>query len=140
MIQRIQSVWYFLAALVMLSLFYFPIYKFKTGAFPLKIGNDYLAIILVVLSIILSLVALFSYKKRKNQTSLTWLNILVCIALQVWLFFEIDIYHKLPENINLQGYFWIGAFIPLITLVLLFLAKGGVRKDEKLLKSLDRLR
>ena len=140
MIQRIQSVWLFLAAIVMLTLFYFPIYKFKAGNIPLQIGNDFLAIILLVASVILSLVALFSFKKRKNQVALTWLNILVCIGLQVWLIFEIGQFRNLPENLNLQGYFWLGTFIPLIVIVLLFLAKGGIRKDEKLLKSLNRLR
>jgi len=140
MIQRIQSVWLFLAALVMLTLFYFPIYKFKSNANPLQIGNDFLAIIMLVVSVLLSLIALFNFKKRKNQIALTWLNILVCIGLQAWLIFEIDKYRGLPENVNLLGYFWIGTFIPLIVIVLLFLAKGGIKKDEKLLKSLDRLR
>lgn len=138
MIQRIQSLWLFLAAMIMLSLFYFSIYKFRDDGQIISIGNDYLGIILLVGSVILSLVAIFNFKKRKTQISMIWLNILVCVGLQVWLFFEIN--QLKPENINDAGYFGVGAFIPLIVIVLLFLAKMGITKDEKLVKSLNRLR
>jgi len=138
MIQRIQTLWLFLAALVMAGLFYFPIYKF-TGL-PVNIGNNFLAISLTALSIVLSLVTIFYYKKRKNQIALTWLNILVCIGLLAWLFFSISKEKELPQHMNLDSYYWIGSFIPVIDIVLLFLAKGGIRRDEKLVKSLDRLR
>jgi len=139
MIQRIQTLWLFLAALVMATLFYLPIYKF-TGGLPLGIGNNFLAITLVALSIILSLWAVFLFKKRKNQIALTWLNILVSVGLLAWLFYSISRATELPQNLNLQGYYWVGAFIPLVTIIFLFLAKAGIRKDEKLVKSLDRLR
>ena len=141
MIQRIQSIWLFLAALVMASIFYLPTYSFSgTSAASLTIGNDFIAIILASISIILSLVTIFRFKNRKGQTGLTWINILVCIALQAWLFVRINNETSKPEMANIAGHYWIGLFVPLITLVLLFLARGGIRKDEKLVKSLDRLR
>lgn len=141
MIQRIQSVWLLLAALVMATIFYFPTYTFSgTSALPLTIGNDFLAIILAAVSILLSLVTIFRYKNRKSQLSFTWLNILVCIALQAWLFVRINNETGKPELANVSGHYWIGLFLPLITLLLLFFARGGIRKDEKLVKSLDRLR
>lgn len=141
MIQRIQSVWLFLAALVMASIFYLPTYSFSgTSAASLTIGNDFLAIILASISIILSLVAIFRFKNRKGQTGLTWINILVCVALQAWLFVRINNETSKPEMAAITGHYWIGLFVPLVTLLLLFLARGGIRKDEKLVKSLDRLR
>jgi hypothetical protein len=141
MIQRIQSVWLLLAALVMASIFYFPTYSFSgTSAASLTIGNDFLAIILASISIILSLVAIFRFKNRKSQIGLTWLNILVCVALQAWLFVRINNETSKPEMANVSGHYWIGLFVPLITILLLFFARGGIRKDEKLVKSLDRLR
>lgn len=139
MIQRIQTLWLFLAALVMVTLFYFPVYKLSAMQ-EVTIGNNFLAIILVAFSILLSLLTIFNFKKRKNQVSLCWLNILVCIGLLAWLFYSIDKTRKLPQNINISGYYWIGAFIPLIAIILLFLAKAGIKKDEKLVKSVDRLR
>ena len=137
MIQRIQTLWLFIATLTMVSLFYFPIYKISGDL--LKIGNDFLAIILVVLSMVLSVIALFSYKNRKSQLIFIWMNLLLCIALQIWLFVQIDKFTSLKAH-NLDGYFWVGSFIPLITIVFLFLARTGINKDEKLLKSLNRLR
>ena len=141
MIQRIQSVWLLIAALVMALLFYFPTYKFSgTSAPPLSIGEDFLAIIMVALSIGLSLFTIFNFNKRKQQTGLTWLNILLCIGLQVWLVIRVNGKTSEAAFVNLQGHYWIGLFIPLITIICLFLAKGGINKDEKLVKSLDRLR
>lgn len=141
MIQRIQSIWLLLAALVMATIFYFPTYTFSaTSALPMTIGNDFLGIILAAVSILLSLVTIFRFKNRKSQLSMIWLNILVCIALQAWLFIRISNETGKPELANVPGHYWIGLFLPLITLLMLFLARGGVRKDEKLVKSLDRLR
>lgn len=141
MIQRIQSVWLFLAALVMAVIFYFPSYKFSgTSILPLSIGNDFVGIVLASLSIVLSLFTIFRFKNRKNQIALTWLNILLCIALQAWLFVRINNFTSEPANANVAGHYWIGTFLPLATLILLFMAKAGIRKDEKLVKSLDRLR
>jgi hypothetical protein len=141
MIQRIQSVWLLLAALVMAAIFYFPTYVFSgTSQLSRTVGNDPLAIILAVASIVLSLIAIFRFKNRKQQTSLTWLNILVCAGLQAWLFIGISNFRGKLENATVPGHYWIGTFLPLVTILLLFLARGGIRKDEKLVKSLDRLR
>lgn len=141
MIQRIQSVWLLLAAIVMATIFYFPTYMGTgTSAQNRTVGNDPLAIILAVISIALSLVTLFRFKHRKNQLSLTWLNILACVGLQAWLFIGINNFRGAVENASLPGHYWVGTFLPLVTLILLFMARAGIRKDEKLVKSLDRLR
>lgn len=142
MIQRIQTVWLLLAALVMACIFYFPVYQFSATPAqpPMTIGNDFVGIILAGISIVLSLVTIFRFKNRKSQSGLTWLNILVTIGLQAWLFFKITNFRSDPANSTLQGYYWIGTFLPLVTIILLFMAKSGIRKDEKLVKSLDRLR
>jgi hypothetical protein len=142
MIQRIQTVWLLLAAVAMTLVFAFPSYQYTgaTSALPISIGNDFIGIILAALSIVLSLVAVFNFKKRKQQISLTWLNILLAVGLQVWMLIRIQNENALPEKLNLPGHYWIGLFMPLLTIIFLFLAKGGINKDEKLVKSLDRLR
>lgn len=135
MIQRVQSIWLLLAAVVMAGVFYFPIYKYSDGL-PLTIGDNYIAIVLVAISIILSFVAVFSFRSRKSQKKFVWLNILCCILVLAWLY-----YSEMATPVDhLGGYFWIGAFLPLICIILLFLALQGIRKDEKLIKSMDRLR
>lgn len=141
MIQRIQSVWLLLAALIMAAIFYFPLYKFSgTSKLPLTVGEDFLAIVLAGASILLSLIAIFLFKNRKNQKGLIWINILLCISLQAWLIMSVNKKTSVAELTNVAGYYWIGLFLPLISLILLFMAKGGINKDEKLVKSLDRLR
>lgn len=138
MIQRIQSLWFLVAVLFMALMFYFPIYKSDQG--PLGIGNNFIAIILVVLSMALSLFSLFSFKDRKKQNSLTWLNLLLCVALQAWTFVMINKFTDEGLAVQPKGHYWIGAFLPLATIIFLFMARAGVQKDEKLVKSLDRLR
>lgn len=141
MIQRIQSVWLLLAAIVMACLFYFPTYEFTGGSKPpLTIGEDFLAIIMTAISLGLSLFTIFNFKKRKQQIGLTWLNILLCVILQVWLVVRVNNITTTGVNMTIPGHYWIGLFVPFATIILLFLAKSGMSKDEKLVKSLDRLR
>lgn len=148
MIQRIQSIWLLLAALVMAGMFYFDVYHFAAvapddatqGVYNgvKNINNNYLAMVLSGLSIVLSLVAIFMFKNRKRQVGLVWINILLTIGLLFWLFVGLNnFWNKYP---GVEGSLWVGMFIPFITVFLLIFALRGLRKDEKLIKSLDRLR
>ncbi|RYD97367.1 MAG: DUF4293 family protein [Sphingobacteriales bacterium] len=151
MIQRIQSVWLLLAAIVMSALFYTSVYKVLIPSavdMPAKmvydytsvvsIKNNFLALGLAAASTGLSLVTIFLFKNRKQQVNLTWLNILLCIALVFWLYMGLNnFWSNYPEN---GGNISIGLFLPVITVFLLLLALRGIRKDQKLIKSLDRLR
>jgi len=151
MIQRIQSVWLLLAALVMSALFYTSVYKVMVPSaidMPAKMVQDYTSIVsiknnflalgLAGASTLLSLVTIFLFKNRKQQISLTWLNILLCIALVFWLYMGLNnFWSNYPEN---GGNISIGLFLPVVTVFLLLLALRGIRKDQKLIKSLDRLR
>ena len=135
MIQRIQSIWLLLAAIIMASLFYFEIYKLPAASITL--ANNYIGMVLTGISILLSIFTIFRFKNRKSQLNFIWLNLLINAGLLAWLFFSIS---KETEAAGATGGYRLGAFIPVIVIVLLFLARGGIRKDEKLLKSLDRLR
>lgn len=139
MIQRIQTIWLLLAFLLSVILFVVPV--FKAGDNALKIGGDYVAVIINVISIFLSLWAIFRYKNRKGQKQMTYLNVIVNIGLLAWLFKIISNFEEIQKiSFGQDGYFWIGAFLPIFTILCLILAIAGIRKDEKLLKSLDRLR
>lgn len=138
MIQRIQHLWLLIAALVAASLFYFNYYHFSTGGINIK--DNYVAIILTGISVLLSLYTIFMFKNRKLQGNLIWLNIFTNIALLAWLFVSISNAKSEGVHATDGGTFSFGAFIPVITLVFLFIARSGVRKDEKLIKSLNRLR
>jgi hypothetical protein len=151
MIQRIQSIWLLVSALLMLGLFFIDVYAVTVPSsidMPaatvndfngvISIKNNFLALALCGASFLLSLVTIFLYKKRKQQISLTWLNILLCIGLLFWLYAGLkSFWDNYPDN---GGHIWIGLFLPAITVFTLLLALRGIRKDEKLIKSLDRLR
>lgn len=137
MIQRIQTVWFFLAAIVAASTLYFNYYKLADGTL-LNMDNNYLGTVLIGVSVILSLVGLFAFKKRPLQLNLIWLNILVLIGLLVWIYFCIeDAKFSIVES---GGSFRLAAFIPLVAIALLWMARIGIKKDVKLLKAYDRLR
>ncbi len=151
MIQRIQTVWLLVAALLMLAMFNVDVYKLPTldvTSMPAEvvkdyndvksISNNFLAIALVAGSMLLSLVTIFLFKTRKRQIGLIWINILLLIALLFWLYVGLSsFWSHYPDS---GGTLWIGMFLPVIAFFALLLALRGIRKDEKLIKSLDRLR
>lgn len=131
MIQRIQSIWLFLAAIVMVCVYFLPIYMLNSK--PETMQTDFVGMILAALSIGLSLFTIFRFKNRKSQLSFIWLNLLVTLGLLAWILVRIN-------NMVGSGGYRLGAFVPVAVIILLFMARSGIRKDEKLLKSLDRLR
>lgn len=149
MIQRIQSVWLLLAALVMAGLFVTNVYSvaIPTGLSAevqadymkiISINNNFLALGLAGASVIMSVVSIFLFKMRKQQKSLIWINILLTIGLLFWLYIGLNsFWNTYPAS---GGNISIGLFLPVISNFFLIFALRGIRKDEKLLKSLDRLR
>ena len=140
MIQRIQTIWYLLAVLALGSTFVVDIYK--QNDFPnipnLGMGNLVIGIILLVLSMVLSLYTLFLFKTRKRQITFSWLSIITSLITFAYLYISCESYIEQHQIVN--GHYWIGLFLPLASVVFLFMAMLGVKKDEKIIKSLDRLR
>ena len=122
MIQRIQTV-YLLAVAIIVAL-------------PILLGLDWLRIVLFTLSTILAIYSIFKYKKRSVQQWLNWLNILINFTL-----LGIFVYQMLNSSgeifISEKG---VGVFVPVLSIVFLFLANKAIKRDEKLVKSADRLR
>jgi hypothetical protein len=83
---------------------------------------------------IASLIAVFLYKNRKTQIRLVLVALLVSIINLVLFFSETQKFVPGEGGYTLTAIFAI--FVP----VLLFFAIRGIRRDEKLVKSLDRLR
>jgi Domain of unknown function (DUF4293) len=136
MIQRIQTLWLVLAVGAAFTSIKLPFY---TGS--LVVNNAYLKLtatenipilILTVLSILLSLITIFSYKNRGRQTGLTVLNIFVAIGIVVLYFMRIKDFGT--------GAFSLAAVVVFALPVFLILALMGIRRDVKTIKSLDRLR
>lgn len=143
MIQRIQTVYFLLAALCSgLLSFFLPSYIDKGEQVKLTelllSENMWFVLMgsLFVLSTILSIIALLLFSNRKNQIVLTRINILINFFLLGIMVYQLL---ALPGEAAAteKG---IGSFLPLLTIVLLSLANKAVIKDERLVKSVDRLR
>ncbi len=146
MIQRIQTL-YMLGALVCTGLLLaFPVWQALPtmeafGQFPYGIGaRSYpLCLLLLLLNGIGLLAAIFTFKKRKLQGYL----IFVAMLLQ-WLYLGCSWIVVYMQRENFDHFSWsevkAGSILPIISILLLALAAGGVRKDERLIRSMNRMR
>jgi dipeptide/tripeptide permease len=141
MIQRLQSIWLLLAAAAAFCSLKFSFYSGNMIAenqtkarVELTAQSNLLLLILTAGVGIASLIAIFLYKNRKLQLRIVLLTLLVSIINLVLFFMQTKKFVPDAGNYALTAVF--ALFIP----VLLFFAIRGIRRDEKLVKSLDRLR
>ena len=136
MIQRIQSIYLFLAALVAAGLhFAIPVYSTTDGA-PVYAVDHVELVAMFFGSAFLSLIAIFLFKNRKLQFVLGRLNIILNFILLGVLVYQSQLLSggaAAPEK-------GIGMLIPLISIVFIALANKAIKRDEDLVKSVDRLR
>jgi hypothetical protein len=158
MIQRIQTIYLFLAASCSVALFFFPVASFLsdftyqklyiTGLINMAPGSPAAMATSLVLPLavvgalmaVLALAGILTYKKRTLQLRLVMFGILFTVMMIAGIFFLYVplIQKKLSVIPDYSG--GIGIYFPLIALVLFILANRAIRRDEKLVKSLDRLR
>ena len=136
MLQRIQTVYLLLAAALCGGVsMVFP-YGFDQQGVELFVKQQPLLIGLCFGSAALSLGSIFLFKNRKLQFVLGRINILLnFILLGVFVYWSLTISGE--TMISEKG---IGMLIPIISIVLLVLANKAIKKDEDLVKSVDRLR
>lgn len=136
MIQRIQTIYLFLAVASSLGLPYvFSLYSNSNGE-AVWASDNLLYIGLFSASALLSFATIFLYAKRQNQFVLGRLNILLNFALLVVLVYQSQILSGGTAVLE-KG---IGMIIPLVSIVLIALANKAIKRDEDLVKSVDRLR
>lgn len=153
MIQRIQSIYLLLAALFMGGLFLqsADLIKIETTAPAaltemqyyndkiLDIYDQNLLMVFAMVVVLFALISIFLYRNRKLQITLSRVAMMV-----VLLFLVMAIYVSYSDlasvmaSINLSPK--IGIIFPFTTIVVLILAVRNIKKDEKLVKSMDRLR
>ena len=137
MIQRIQSIWLFLAAVcVFLTLKFSTYVGTNKDLIPSSFLNGIatLPLIFVTLAVgILTLITIFLYKNRKLQLRLTILAVLLEAGL-------IILYYKEIQTFIGKGTFSITAILHVAVIVFLILAARGISSDNKLIKDSNRLR
>ena len=155
MIQRIQSVYLLAASLVLFSLFLFPmvnnliinghadsitaagIYELVNGV-RTKTSSFILLTLATIAAALLPLAGIFLYKNRKKQSSYCYIVIVLLIGFS---FYSAETVKGVAGNITLQPEnYGLGIILPSLAIVLVFFAIRGINRDEKLVRSADRLR
>ncbi|HEY4336405.1 MAG TPA: DUF4293 domain-containing protein [Puia sp.] len=151
MLQRKQTLWMLLALICAILTFNFAFYTGNVvvganghvfmslrAAPKLGFGSDsasagsVLILIVTVILILGILYNIFLFKTRKKQV---W----IALGLVVLSLLNLFLYWRATHDF-LEGNYGIGALLSFAIPIFLLLAVGGVRKDEKLVKSADRLR
>jgi hypothetical protein len=157
MIQRVQTIWLLLASALILALFLFPYAQFTDAngvAHALKVNGHFSNVngqvvqneaflLQMIFGVILSLIPLYiiiQFKNRSLQLRSIGLLALLLVAFGAWL---LSTAFKAFEEAGQTFAFsqmGVGIVLLLVSLVFLWMAAQGVRKDIRLLKSADRLR
>lgn len=129
MLQRIQTIWTLLAVLAAVFLFITGQDVVISDSIPLlNIGS--------IVLVIIGALSIFSFKNRKRQILLNTISIIINVlligVLAYWLLNLSGGIH-FPEK-------GIESIFPLIAVICLLIANIYIRKDERLVKSVDRLR
>jgi uncharacterized membrane protein YfcA len=140
MLQRRQTLWMLCAAICAVLTFKLPFFSGHLQIDPAKgitleyltaFSTTWLGIIGAFLTVGI-LINIFNYKKRKQQ-------LLVTIALILLSLLNIVVYWFAHYK-YIDGTFSLSALLALAIPVFLILAAQGITKDQKLVKSVDRLR
>jgi len=145
MLQRIQTIYLIIALLVSGVLpFVFPLWIETTGgAAGATLDRDVYFMTssiytgLFGLSTSLALLSILFYQKRQRQFVINRLNIVLnLILLGLFVYRSLNLSGE-ATVVSEKG---IGMFLPIVSIVFLVLANKAIKKDEDLVKSVDRLR
>ena len=138
MIQRQQTLWLILSAISAFLSFKLPFYSGTrlesnlTKAAELEGGSSFLLLVLTGAALILAAVTIFIFKDRKLQLKLAYVGIAISVLLIAMYFVEIRNFAT--------GTIALSCLFVFAILAGFIMAARGIWKDEKLVKSLDKLR
>jgi hypothetical protein len=150
MLQRRQTIWTLLAAVFAALTFKFSFFSgnVQVGtnghvfrgltAVPVFIDGgcgSVLILIVTILIIVGALYNIFNYKARTKQLWIT-IGLIVLSLLNIFLYWQASL---TPQHF-MEGHYDLTAVFTLIIPVLLIFAARGIMRDQRLVKSADRLR
>ncbi len=152
MIQRIQSLFLLVSLCFLIPMFFVPVaeviaesgdvFTFNLTGFYMegvngleKIDSQYSLMAMGILICLLNLVAIFMYWRRVLQIRLCVYNMLLLVGL-IGIMFYILLMIKNVDSISYKLPFT----FPVIAIILHYLAFRSIRKDELMVRALDRLR
>ena len=153
MIQRIQTIYLLVVAIIMTIPLYVPIvqllipndasYNFFTYGVVLIGENSVLQahywalLIMNIFTIGIPLVNVFLFKKRFLQLRLCIVEIILLIGAIILMWYHIN---QFADKMNAEILYKFSLILPVICIIFMYLAIRGIFKDIKLLKSFDRIR
>jgi len=151
MIQRPQTLCLLGVITCFIASFFFPIwtagsegYAFVLNTFSFS-GPDveqntwYISAACILISAI-ALFSIFSFKNRKLQIRLGMLNSLLITLYMVLMFTVIVPGCREYATLKLNGSYGVGMYLPILALLFNIAANILVKRDEKLVRSMDRFR
>ena len=145
MIQRIQSVFLLIVSAGFFSLFGFPFATTSAAAAnalsnkAFEVLDNPILLVLAAVGGVLALVNIFLFRNRKRQIHIGYMLIVLGILLGVAayvLFMQES--QELPQQVTIHDA--VGTYIPFIVIAFTIAANYFIRKDEKTVRSMDRLR
>ncbi|MBB4035172.1 uncharacterized BrkB/YihY/UPF0761 family membrane protein [Dysgonomonas hofstadii] len=150
MIQRIQTIFLLLTAILMGVTIICPLLGIDDGSKFIQSFHSYGigvfgsgchtwgVLTFAVLGTLLPLINIFLYKKRKLQANIGLLTALCIIIFYVTFAVYLNAFLGKMDEYIIQVQ--VGIILPVIALIFDLLAVSKIKKDEKLVKSLDRIR
>lgn len=141
MIQRLQSVWLLIAAILVSVFCFVPMAivpsDMDPGSATFLAPKDMPVFLVVnILVALLLFMAIFLYKNTKRQKTVTLVSMVLLAVLMATESFVLFGWHSQGDSVE-----WLGSIFLLVgALIFALLAYRGISHDEKLLKSADRLR
>ncbi len=139
MLQRIQSLYLLVATILQSLLFVLPFAtaeKAAEGPFldgDLDLYDNVILLSVLIVAATFSFICIFLFNNRKLQMNISLGVIVLSIILS-----GLAAYYAFGSGIAAS--IGIGLFIPIITIVFNFLAYRGIKSDDDLVKSSNRLR
>jgi hypothetical protein len=155
MLQRVQSIYLLFAGLVLAALFFFPLIHnvyvdskpitvMVTGIYQDVNGQSTHTSFFTALTVgtafvaLLPLVVIFMYKNRKQQIAACYGTMLAVIAYSYWVSQVVK--SAIGDAYLTMSNYGVGIILLSLSLLLIVLAQKAIQKDEKLVRSADRLR
>lgn len=146
MLQRIQSLFLFLAAVAFGLLFIWPFAisdQTDSNLFADKLYNvqdHILLIVMTALGLLSAMVAIFLFRNRALQSKIAYFPIIFSILIPVM---AVVFYTNQSGDSQVAASAiedQAGMYLPVVSLIFGILALRSINKDEKLVRSMDRLR
>ena len=138
MLQRMQTIWLLLATVFSFLTLRFPVYngnKLVNETSEYNMLSATSSLFLIILSVatgLIALIAVFLYKNRGLQQKLCFTGLLLYIISGILYYTQIKSFT--------EGAFTLWAVFYFLIPVCFILAIRGIYRDQKLVKSIDRLR